>query len=299
MGIAEDSLSRYASDLFEGMNRQAFNTPIDLFIEQKLYIDFPTLRPCQFLSLYQLMNENVKAVTDKKIVELTPKDILSKSRTFNLIYALQFRDLYGLDMVEDLKATPGEQKEAIRLYEEYLEYKDDRAPGEEYELVKHWAEDLKLDDNFELIDEETYRARRSDPTGILESIEKDPLGLESTDPEKEREMKKFQDKQKEMGTNMAVVMYMVDALKYFEGMAKEEIRSIAMEIALQGTQGYRPEKEDYRISKIPGKLFSGYHILAYYYVSWKTAIPEMLSQLQLPFDEEYQLALSLYNSEKK
>jgi hypothetical protein len=299
MGIAEDSLSRYASDLFEGMNRQAFNTPIDLFIEQKLYIDFPTLRPCQFLSLYQLMNENVKAVTDKKIVELTPKDILSKSRTFNLIYALQFRDLYGLDMVEDLKATPGEQKEAIRLYEEYLEYKDDRAPGEEYELVKHWAEDLKLDDNFELIDEETYRARRSDPTGILESIEKDPLGLESTDPEKEREMKKFQDKQKEMGTNMAVVMYMVDALKYFEGMAKEEIRSIAMEIALQGTQGYRPEKEDYRISKIPGKLFSGYHILAYYYVSWKIAIPEMLSQLQLPFDEEYQLALSLYNSEKK
>lgn len=142
MGIAEDSLARYATDLFEGMNRQVFNTPIDLFIEQKLYDDFPTLRPCPFLSLYQLMNENVKAVTDKKIVELTPKDILSKSRTFNLIYTLQFRDLYGLDMVEDLKAPPGDLKEAIRLYEEYLEYKDDRAPGEEYELVKHWAEDL-------------------------------------------------------------------------------------------------------------------------------------------------------------
>jgi hypothetical protein len=40
--------------------------------------------------------------------------------------------------------------------------------------------------------------------------------------------------------------------------------------------------------------FSGYKLLAYYYVSWAKAVPQMLSQLQMPFDEEYQLALSLF-----
>ena len=97
---------------------------------------------------------------------------------------------------------------------------------------------------------------------------------------------------------MAVVIFMVEALQFFEGKPKEEIKRIAFEIAMQGTQGYRPDKSDYRISSIARKTFSGYHILAYYYVSWALALPEMLSQLQLPYDEEYQLALTMHKPNK-
>jgi hypothetical protein len=107
-------------------------------------------------------------------------------------------------------------------------------------------------------------------------------------------MEKFQKSQQSIGTNMAVVMFMVDALQFFEGISKEEIKKMALEIAMQGTQGYRPDKDDYKISSIKGKTFSGYHILAYYYVSWALAIPEMLSQLQLPYDDEYKLALTMH-----
>jgi hypothetical protein len=64
---------------------------------------------------------------------------------------------------------------------------------------------------------------------------------------------------------------------------------------MAGTQGFNPNKEDYRIPSIEGKTFSGYHILAYYYVSFKLAIPELLSQLQLPFDEEYKMARIMYD----
>lgn len=60
---------------------------------------------------------------------------------------------------------------------------------------------------------------------------------------------------------------MIDALQYFEKLPQEQIKSIAYYIAIQGTQGYSPDKKDYRIQALPGKLFSGYHILAYYYVS--------------------------------
>ena len=97
---------------------------------------------------------------------------------------------------------------------------------------------------------------------------------------------------------MAVVMFMVDALQFFEKKSKEEIKIIAFEIAMQGTQGYRPDKDDYRINSIKGKIFSGYHILAYYYVSWMLALPEMLSQLQLPYEAEYKIALTMHKPNK-
>lgn len=298
MGISEKSIADYCSNLFEGMNRQIFNTPIDLFIENFLYNKFSELRPFQFISLYTMLQEGLKAVTDKKIVELSPKEIISKSKVYNLVNALQFKELFGFDFIRDFNATASELKLATDFYDEYLQYKDDKEPAEEYELVLHWAEDLKLDKNFELVNEHEYRTKRTDIDNLLTSIEKDPYDLESKDPYKQREMDKFQKSQESIGTNMAVVMFMVGALQYFEGMPIEEIKKIAFEIAMQGTQGYRPDKDDYRISSISDKTFSGYHILAYYYVSWALAIPEMLSKLQLPYDDEYKLALTMHKPSK-
>ncbi len=298
MGVSEKSIADYCSNLFEGMNRQIFNTPIDLFIENFLFTEFPDLRAHQFISLYTMLQEGLKAVTDKQIVDLSPKDIISKSKVYNLVNAIQFKELFGLDFIKDFHATPSESKQAHDFYEEYLQYRDDKEPAEEYELVLHWAEDLNLDKNFELVHEKEFRAKRTNIDELLSSIEKDPYDLKSKDPYKEREMEKFQKSQENIGTNMAVVMFMVDALQFFDGMPQEEIKKIAFEIAMQGTQGYRSDKDDYRISSIKGKTFSGYHILAYYYVSWALAIPEMLAQLQLPYDDEYKLALTMFKPNK-
>ena len=294
MGISDKAIADYCSGLFDGMNRQIYNTPIDLFIENLIYNEYSELRPYQFLSLYALIQEGLKAVTDKKIVDLSPKDILSKSKVYNIVNAIQFKDLFGLDFLKDFHATPGELKSALGFYDEYLQYKDDKETAEEYELVLHWAEDLQLDKNFELVNEHEYRTKRTDIDNLLSSIEKDPYDLESKNPYKEREMEKFQKSQQSIGINMAVAMFMVDALQFFEGMPNDEIKQVAFDIAMQGTQGYRPDKDDYRISSIAGKTFSGYHILAYYYVSWMLALPDMVSQLNLPYDDEYKMALTLY-----
>lgn len=295
LGISEKTIADYCADLFDGINRQIFNTPIDLFIENFLYNEYVDLRPYQFLSLYTLLQEGLKAVTDKEIVEFSPKDIVSKSKVYNIVTAIQFKELFGLDFITDFLATPAELKLAKDFYEEYLQYKDNKEPAEEYELVLHWAEDLKLDKNFELVNEQEYRTKRTDIDNLLSSIEKDPYDLESNNPYKEREMEKFQQSEEKIGTNMAVVMFMADALQFFEGMPKEEIKKIAFEIAMYGTQGYRPDKKDYSVPLIPNKQFSGYHILAYYYVSWALAIPEMMAQLQLPYDEEFKLATTMHN----
>ena len=298
MGISEKSIADYCSNLFEGMNRQIFNTPIDLFIENFLYNEFAELRPFQFISLYNMLQEGLQAVTDKKIVELSPIDIISKSKVYNIVNAIQFKELFGFDFIKDFNATPIEMKLATDFYDEYLQYKENKEPAEEYELVLHWAEDLKLDKNFELVNEHEYRTKRTDIDNLLSSIEKDPYDLESKDPYKQREMNKFQKSQEQIGVNMAVAMFMVDALQFFEGKPQEEIKKIAFEIAMQGTQGYRPDKDNYRINAVRNKTFSGYHILAYYYVSWSLAIPAMVSQLNLPYEAEYKMALTMYKPKK-
>ncbi len=87
-GYDEKSISNYCSGLFNGINRQIFNTPIDLFIENILYDNYPELRPYQFISLNNLIHEGCEAVTNKKIIELSPKEVLSKSKIYNLVSAL-------------------------------------------------------------------------------------------------------------------------------------------------------------------------------------------------------------------
>lgn len=293
MGISEESLANYCSGLFDGLNRQIFNAPIDLFIEDFLHEEFPDMRAYQFQSYYGLIKEGLHAVTDKKVVDLSPKDVLSKSKIYNLIGAMHFKQLFGIDVINDFKATRLELKQAKEFFDEYKEYKNDREPGEEYELVQHWAEDLHLDGYFELINEQEYRNKRTNLDNILESIEKDPYGIENHDPHKEKEMEKFQKSQAEIGTNMAVVMFMVDAMQYFEGMSPQKVKEIAFEIASLGTQGIRPDGK-YILRTVPKKDFSGYHLLAYYYVSWAIAVPQMLNELRLPYDDEYKMAQTLY-----
>ena len=298
LGISKDGIDNYCNGIFNGLNLQVYNAPIDLFIEDFLYNEFSELRPYQFLSLYTMIQEGVKAVTDKEIVELSPKDIVSKSKVYNIVNALQYKNLFGIDLVKDFQATATELKQANSFYDEYLQYKSDKEPAEEYELVQHWAEDLQLDKYFELVNEVDYHTKRTNIDNLIASIEKDPYDLESKDPNKEREMEKFKKGQETIGTNMAVTMFMVDALQYFETIPKEKIKEIAVEIAMNGTQGYRPDGKDYRISAIRGKLFSGYHILAYYYVSWALAIPEQVEQLGLSYQKEYELATQMKNKKQ-
>jgi Tfp pilus assembly protein PilF len=298
IGIPEENISKYSNGVFDGLNLQIYNTPIDLFIEDFLFNEYETIRPFQFLSLFTLIKEGIYAVTDEKIIELAPKEIVSKSKIYNIVNAIQFKELFGVDLIDELKLSDNESNTANKFYQEYLEYKADKLPADEYKLIQNWADTLHLNYQFELIDEKNYHSKTSNVDSILDEIEKDPYGINSPDPSKEKEMEAFLKNQEEIGTNMAVVMFMVDALEYFQDKSKEETKEMAMEIAMQGTQGFNPESKNYRISKIKGKTFSGYHILAYYYVSWALAIPEMLAELGMPFDAEFKIANTLYQPKK-
>ena len=90
---------------------------------------------------------------------------------------------------------------------------------------------------------------------------------------------------------MAVVMFMVDAMQYFKNLSASKVKEIALEIAMLGTQGINPAQgNNYKLSNIPNKDFSGYHLLAYYYVSWMLTMPEQVDKLGLDYAKEYEMA---------
>ncbi|MCH6234499.1 tetratricopeptide repeat protein [Cognataquiflexum rubidum] len=296
-GVSPENIDKYAKSLFDGILSQVYNTAIDLFIEDFLYNQYPELRYIQFRSLYQMNQEGHKAVNDPKIIELSPPDILTKSRIFNVVSARHFEDLFGVKMEKQYALRPFEKDQADLFWDEFKEYRSDRKEGEEYELVQHWGEDLELGSFFELVDEIEYRSQNQpsskSPEDVLTQIEQDPMQLNSFDLEEEESLKKFQEEHAGKDINMAVAMYMVGALEHFRGMSNDKVKEIAYEIAMLGQTGISPEKKGYKLNKIPNTTFTGYKLLAYYYVSWAIAIPEMLRELQMPFDKEYQLALTL------
>jgi tetratricopeptide (TPR) repeat protein len=291
-GVSFDAISKYTNGLFEGMNLQIYNAPIDLFIENYLYNEYPELRPFQFISLNNLVNEALKSVTDKSVIEYTPKDILSKNRIYNIVSALQLKDLYGIDLINQFNANKNEFQQAKTFFEEFQEYNVDREAGEEYELLQHWADDLKLTHCFQLINEEDYQKNDPKRTELLNLYDRFQKSLENAN-DKEAETRIFLENQKNNGTNVDIIVYMIEALNYFEGLSIEKIKTIAFEIAMQGTNGYHPEGSGYKIDLIPNIEFSGYQILAYFYVSFALAVPEVLMELKLPYHEEYLLAKTM------
>lgn len=291
-GFTEESIAKVFSSLFEGLNRQAFNTPIDLFIEDRIYNRYEDLRPFQFLSMLQMLKEGIDANTREEIRKNTPEDILSNSIVYNLVNAIHFKNLYKIDLIADHKPTSSELRRAQKFYTEFEKYRFKKEPGEEYDLVQFWGEDLHIDRYFELVAESEYRKTTAE--SVLDDIEQNPMKIGEDDPSKERKMKMFLEEHSDADTNMAVAMYMVDSLNYFDNMPQTEIKKIAFEIATLGMNGIHPQKDGYHIPSIKGSSFSGYKTLAYYYVSFALTIPEMLKELQLPFDNEYELAKQMH-----
>lgn len=179
-GIPTENVDNLINSLFSGLNSQIFNTPIDLFIEQRIYNDYPSARPIQLLSLLRIIKDGIKATTDKEIVGLMPKGIISKSKILNMVNALWYKDYYGINLLADFKSNKLERNQAEEFYKEYLEYARDKEPSEEYELIQHWSEDLNINDLFELKKENSDSSKTANE--VIDEVNKDPYGLNDVEP---------------------------------------------------------------------------------------------------------------------
>lgn len=300
-GLDNNRIDGFLSQLFDGINLQIYNAPVDLFIEQRLYSSYQKLRPIQFLSLLKLLQDAIAGANNATAKKISPTFIRDANIILSFTQLFQFRELFGVDLTRQIK-EPLLEKKAKTIYQEYLRMKEDKEPGEEYDLIEWWAEDVNLKPYFNLVDEESPTLAAS-PTGpsfklpeeLLEELENDPFQLDTDRAFQDAEMKEFVEAQRNKGINMAVVMYMANALQHFSGMTKDKVREVGFEIAHLGRFGINPEKkETYHLSSVPGNTFTGWRLLAYMYVSWSIFEPSQLQELQLDFAKEHEMAQILF-----
>lgn len=296
--------------IHKGYMLQVMNCPLDLFVEKRMYDKYPIVRAIQLLSLMEQETYNIKAIKGSENSKFVPFDIVQNSKVMNIVTSMHFEHLFGLRFYQEYKPTRAQFDQAKDFYDEFLAY-DDYKPGEEYELVEYFMDSLHaerfmsilplsdyFDDSFDRM--EKTKAMRDAALG-----EDAPAGGNSFDGLTEEQKKNLDDfyAQNKDGEDpmktMMMSMYMLGALEYFDGMDKMEIKKIAFEIAMIGTTGISPDKKSgYKVPSIPEKDFGGYQLLAYYYVSWALAIPEMLASLGLPFDTAWATAQEMWKKKK-
>lgn len=289
LGLSNSSITSYLASLYDGMNLQIYNAPIDLFIEDFLFNNFVELRPMQFLSLSNQIKAGVSAVTSSNS-HLVPKYILSASKILNMVAAYQLKGLFGVDFINFFEAEKNDISVAQKFYTEFLELNKIKKPADEYELVQKWGKYLKIDKYFELVIEKEY-IYLSDNIAVTRNIIEDPFSLKSPKPDSLKEDLNFKDNP---AGQMAVTMYCLDALKVFAKKSKEEITKVAYEIALLGTAGIDPfnNEKKLHLANLPGKIFSGLQLLAYMYVSWQLIDPSQ--NMHLDFGNEYKAAKQMF-----
>lgn len=272
-GIPPADAEAVAASIFEGLNAQAYNAPVDLLIESRLHARLPELRPLQFLSLYEFVQDGIRAATSPTVRDMSPAFVRDANTIYNLTQAKLFEELYGIDFLPAFNA-PSVAGQAGRLYREFLQERDGHTPGGEYDLVARWARALKLDGYFALIPEAELRRASYVPAGAAlpprgdRAVPIPPTGA----------------------LDARVIDIVTDALDYYEGQDRAQVQAVAFEVAMVGMQGIvRDDPEPrYTLRSIPGN-FTGLQLMVMMYVGFKILEPGLNTELD--FHAEYAEAL--------
>ncbi len=273
-GYPEERITEVTLSLIGGVCEFLFNCPLDMLIEQHIRATFPTLRPAQFLSVRKLALEAWQATSDPEIRRLTPRKVFLASTALNGAYALFLDDLF--QKASDF-AAPYRNVDnfamAERLWKHWQSKARSLGPGEEYRLVDEFADMLGLRDWYEWRPDPGRHDAKSEP---LKEGTTNPQLLSQKSP--------------------AAVFYFLDAFKRFDEMTPEQIREVAFEIALLGQRGldYASADEKYELRTVPGRKFSGLHLMCLMYAGFKRVAPE--HDLGMDLNDPFLTALAMHGA---
>lgn len=295
--IPASELNKVMNGLSNGIGLQLMNCPLDLFVEHMIYTDYKVVRPIQMLSLFHMELDNINSVKKAYADGFFPKEIVYANKVMNIATSMHFKDIYGIDVIREYRPTKQEYDHAKDLYDEFKAYLNTYQYGDEFEMLEYFVQSFDMEDLMEVIDEcqitSKMKADASLESNLRERSE-NALSPEDVDVANAQFALDHQDGADPTET-MMMSMYMLGAMEYFDTIDFEDVHRIAVEIATVGVTGINPKKK-YSIESMPGKEFGGYQFLAYYYVSWARAIPQMLDKLELPFSKAYEAALQMYRA---
>jgi tetratricopeptide (TPR) repeat protein len=286
-GLTENDVNDLSDMQYHGLLSQLFNNPLDLIVEDFIYRNYPEHRPTQLNALLFMQETAIKVANKKEIKELFPKFVVDCNVVMNLVHVYQIKEFFGIDISDRYDDVIIYKAQASKLYNNFKNKQIALKPGDEYDLVNYWGNELKLTKYFNIVLEQLKR----DSDDILKSILKDPLNLENESrPEQQNRIKL------EIGSSdsMAVVMYCLAALQLFEGKDESYVKEITFEIALLGSYGLNLDDKvkQYSLKSIPDKKFTALQLLAYEYVGFQIIDPSV--DAGLDFNQEYENAKQLF-----
>lgn len=292
---------------------QVMSCPLDLFVEQRMFIHFKDMRPIQMLSMIAEEQDNIKKMQDAVNADYLHDSILSAIRIMNVVSSMQLEKLYGLRLYDQYNASEEEMEQARDFYakfEEYIATDGSYTHGDEYALMRYIIDQVGFSRLITLTPHNEYIKGQYDdladflkfmPVTALDEYESSDEGGKETDADTELRQiqqdnfyamnKDGEDDQK----TMMMTMYMVGALETFHNQSDAFIGRVACEIAQIGMTGIIPEEKGYVVTMLDNKEMSGYQLLAYYYVSWKLFNEEFHKILNLPFDTAWTFAKEIFD----
>ena len=294
--LPNEEIASVVKQVQEGICLQLMNCPLDLFVEHYIYEKYPIMRPIQLLMHLKQERDNINGTRQAEAASTFPQPIVRTNKIMNICTSLHLKEMYGIDLTPEYKPTKAEIDQAVDLLEEFHAYYDDPdlKAGEEYNLVEYFLESLNMSDIISISTFSDFSSTIAQEAKRTMSVDAGDYDL-YTDEEKERQ-RRFEEnsKKEDPGRDMMMTFYILSALEEFSTMSLAKVKRIAMEIAMLGMSGIDPSRTSgYRINSID-RDFSGYLILAYYYTSWKLAIPDGAEQLGLPYSKQYENAQLLY-----
>ena len=275
-GCSGDSLARLVPKLIGGVCGCLFNAPLDMWIETLLHRDLPALRRAQFVSLHRLAGEALTATTHPEIRKITPPTIHRATVALNGAAAL-FLDgfTHGATAFWPHYQPLDGAALSPRLFALWQDRRDALQPGDEYDLVDAFADILGLRGWYEW---------KPDP-GTHE-VTGTSANEGTTNPDL------LQQK------HPAAVVHLLDALRRYAPMDVEQVRAIALEIAMLGRSGldYADPEPKYTLRALPGENFSGHQLMCLMHAGFKRLAPEHDTGMDL--DAPFLTALELFHAER-
>ena len=145
--------------------------------------------------------------------------------------------------------------------------------------------------------EQLQELNRQSRTELENSLLKEALAMSSENCEElmkqsnQEQVRAEQNRQRDAEqSGKSQQQYIIEALTQKQVVNLDGLKEIYPELKRQGNN----------LNQIafPGKQFSGYEFLAYYYVSWVIAEPEHLLDTGLPFHKAYSMARQMWEKRK-
>ena len=272
--VPQGKLHDILAMMMKGMGNQLLNTPTDIIVAKLVFDRCPRMRPLQVTASLELAREGIGAV-DVGVKSGMPRNLVRVSRVLNAVMLMEFKRIFGLDLVADLPLPDDEVKLVQALCEDCKGTMAAFRPGDEWNLIRRFLERLRCDSFYSIVD---VPDGRSDKAFEAESN------------------KMFNDRftsGEDAALNESVTWYMVEAIRRLRKLDPTTVRIVAAEITVKGRRGIDPDKKaGYTLQSLGGEEMSGRQVLAYYYVAWRMTFPDNPEGTGLPFAREYEAALA-------